>query len=173
MLGIINPEHRLRRLWTESSPVSPIASSHLLPPRSGERSSMRRSSLPGAMSLAEAYNVMAVDVSCILLLLFLLFATRINKLFFFQCTAVLATINMLSAMEWNTLSHLCMNIFIIFNINLYPHTYICIYRGYSLCTFRAGNVATIHFFFCKEYHWYTSSKYPSQVCSTRHSFNVF
>jgi D-alanyl-lipoteichoic acid acyltransferase DltB (MBOAT superfamily) len=60
---------------------------------------MRRSSLPGAMSLAEAYNVMAVDVSCIVLLLFLLFATRINKLFLFQRTAVLATINMLSAME--------------------------------------------------------------------------
>lgn len=63
MLGILNPERALHRSRSEIliSPVSPRY------PRSAAAESprrrYRRSSLPGALSLTEAYNVMAVDVS--------------------------------------------------------------------------------------------------------------
>ncbi|KAF8809618.1 hypothetical protein BYT27DRAFT_7135848 [Phlegmacium glaucopus] len=77
MLGILNPERSLHRTRSECGPGSPAAAatSRLRSPQFGENS-WRRSSLPGALSLTEAYNVMAADRN-----------------------AVLATIDMLSATE--------------------------------------------------------------------------
>ena len=69
MLGILNPEQQRSsslhyRSRSESSPGSPATSHFFLSPRSAEGSSFsRRSSLPSALSLTEAYNVMAADVS--------------------------------------------------------------------------------------------------------------
>ena len=68
MLGIFNPERTIHR--SRSEIITPIT------PRSAAESPLtrcRRDSLPGALSLTEAYNVMAVDVSFILFTLFLLF----------------------------------------------------------------------------------------------------
>ena len=71
MLGILNPERALHRSRSEII-ISPVSARY---PRSGgasasaaesprsPRTRYRRSSLPGALSLTEAYNVMAVDVS--------------------------------------------------------------------------------------------------------------
>lgn len=75
MLGIFNPERSLHRSRSEIGPGSPItATNYLLSPRSGEGSLMRRSSLPGALSLTEAYNVMAADVSCMHYYYYFIFA---------------------------------------------------------------------------------------------------
>ena len=72
MLGIVNPERRLHR--SRSEIISPVSPRHLLSSRpsagagaaaaaESPRTRYRRDSLPGALSLTEAYNVMAVDVS--------------------------------------------------------------------------------------------------------------
>ena len=58
MLGIINPERSLHRSRSEIiSPVSPRFVTE------SPKTRYRRDSLPGALSMTEAYNVMTVDVS--------------------------------------------------------------------------------------------------------------
>ena len=92
MLGILNPERTLHRSRSEIFNVSPVSAARYLSSASrpsaaaatvaeSPRMRSRRDSLPGALSLTEAYNVMAVDVSFILLLLFY---TTILTFFFLQ-----------------------------------------------------------------------------------------
>jgi hypothetical protein len=100
MLGIINPERRgLHR--SRSAIISPVS------PRSAAaataecpRTRCRRDSLPGALSLTEAYNVMTVDVSFFFFYFFFFcafFPHYIDITFlFFKRNAVLATIDMLN-----------------------------------------------------------------------------
>lgn len=65
MLGIVNPERGLHRSRSEIiSPVSPrYVSSFTAADSESPQRRCRRSSLPGTLSLTEAYNVMSVDVS--------------------------------------------------------------------------------------------------------------
>ena len=103
MLGILNPERTLHRSRSEIFNVSPVSAARYLSSASrpsaaatvaeSPRMRSRRDSLPGALSLTEAYNVMAVDVSFILLFLFY---TTILTFFFYKRNAVLATIDMLN-----------------------------------------------------------------------------
>ena len=73
MLGIKNPECRLRRSLSASALRSPSLGGsdrlarppNLIPPSDDGHSSWRRSSLPPDSQLAEVYNAMEADVSSI------------------------------------------------------------------------------------------------------------
>jgi hypothetical protein len=72
MLGIINPERSLHR--TRSEIISPVSPRSAGAGAAGAESSPgrtrgRRDSLPGVLSMTEAYNVMTVDVSFFLFFL--------------------------------------------------------------------------------------------------------
>ena len=115
MLGILNPDRKLHRSRSEiisAGSSSPRCLSMSSVPRASPntaaiggfgvgagavdspRMRFRRDSLPGALSLTEAYNVMSVDVS---LLYFSVVCTILTlNFFFFKRNAVLATIDMLN-----------------------------------------------------------------------------
>ena len=141
MLGIINPESRLHRSRSDSCPGTPAtARSPFLSPRSAESSHARHSSLPGALSLAEAYNVIAADVSCVCLVYF--FTNHIDIFFLFSVTRCSPPSTCYRQRNEQLVTHSLWILSLTFNLSMYMHA--CVIPFYTRSSLSAG-ILFIHF----------------------------